>query len=90
MLTSVAMPTEQMGLAVHEVVQEAQAALGNYGPQMSTLEGFAIILKQVDDLRAQVFTKAEFRDHAAMRREAKQVAASALRFMVDVSSGVRG
>lgn len=90
MLTSVAMPTEQMGLAVHEVVQEAGEAVRNHGPQKSVLEGFAIILKQVDDLRAQVWKAQDFRDHAAMRREAKQVAASALRFMVDVSSGVRG
>jgi hypothetical protein len=46
-------------------------------------EGFAIILEELDELKAEVFKQHGERTKEKMRNEALQVAAMALRFMVD-------
>lgn len=63
---------------------EARSAAAKWPPFNSAHEGFAILLEEVDELKAHVWTKQKNRDIAAMRREAIQVAAMALRFATDV------
>lgn len=50
----------------------------------SAHEGFAILLEEVEELKAHVWMNQSKRDIEAMRKEAVQVAAMALRFIVDV------
>lgn len=51
----------------------------------SAHEGFAVLLEEVEELKAEVFKGGkQKRDIKAMRAEAVQVAAMALRFIEDV------
>lgn len=72
--------------AVGEVLKELDTATLNYGAFHSPHEGFAIILEELDELKAEVWKRPELRDQEKLRAEAKQVAAMALRFMVDCAS----
>ena len=63
---------------------EAQDAATKWPPFNSAHEGYAIILEELDELKAHVWTNQKRRDIAAMRVEAVQVAAMALRFIADV------
>lgn len=52
----------------------------------SAHEGYAVILEELDELKAEVWKGgSEPRDRAAMRKEAIHVAAMALRFVRDIS-----
>ena len=46
-------------------------------------EGFAVLLEEVDELKAHVWMQQSKRDYASMRKEAVQVAAMALAFIVE-------
>lgn len=61
---------------------ELQKARAKHADMHSAHEGYAVILEELDELKAEVW----MRDHdvAAMRKEALHVAAMALRFVVDV------
>ena len=63
---------------------EAQAEAANarltWPPYNSAHEGIAILLEEVHELQQHVFARQSNRDLVAMRREAIQVAAVALRF----------
>lgn len=52
--------------------------------------GYAVILEELEELKAHVFANQSKRDLPAMRKEAIQVAAMALRFVADISDGGRG
>lgn len=67
-----------------EVAAEYSRALAKYGPFNSTHEGLAVLWEEFEELKAAVFTNAPIE---AQREEAKQVAAMALRFMVDCCGG---
>lgn len=56
----------------------------------SAHEGYAVLLEEVDELWDHVKTKQSKRDLAAMRKEAIQVAAMALRFAADGVDEGRG
>lgn len=56
----------------------------------SAHESYAVLLEEVDELWEHVKTKQRNRDIAAMRGEAIEVAAAALRFVRDVCDGGRG
>jgi len=71
-------------IAAEDAVREAISAARKWPPFNSAHEGFAVLLEEVDELKAHVWTNQKRRDLEAMREEAKQVAAMALRFMVDV------
>jgi len=67
-------------IAVDDSVFELEQATGNWPPFNSAHEGFAVLLEEVDELKSHVWTKQKNRDLQAMRKEAIQVAAMALRF----------
>lgn len=71
-------------------VEEALRASQNWPPFNSAHEGFAILLEEVDELKAHVWTNQKRRDLEAMRKEALQVAAMALRFAEEVCSEEKG
>lgn len=67
-----------------EVGQEVEFAQDNYPPFASAHEGLAIVEEEFDELKAEVFKSPKRREHALMYEEAKQLAAMAVRFMLDV------
>jgi hypothetical protein len=68
--------------AIRDVVDELARARSLFSPMHSGHEGYAVILEELDELWTEV--KARQQDPTRMYEEAKQVAAMALRFMVDV------
>lgn len=47
-------------------------------------EGYAVILEELDELKALVWMNQKRHDHAAMEEEVLQIAAMALRFYIDL------
>lgn len=76
--------SQAIATSLKEVTRELCRATELHGPFASSHEGYAVILEELDELWEHVKRRAEDRDLAAMRREAIQVAAMALRFVVDV------
>jgi len=50
-------------------------------------QGYAVILEELDELKAEVWKRRAERDPARVIAEATQVAAMAVRFMVDLHGG---
>ena len=73
-------------LSVKEIVDEYKGATQKFGAFHSAHEGYAIILEELDELKDEVFKQHPQRTKERLRAEARQVAAMALRFMVDVAS----
>lgn len=71
-------------------MKEADEAATKWGPFNSAHEGFAILHEEFDELKAHVWTNQNKRDLAAMRKEAIQVAAMAIRFVHDICNEERG
>lgn len=71
-------------LTVIEVMDEYNLAVSNYGSFKSAHEGYAILLEEMDELKAEVWKKPSVRSKDKMREEAKQVAAMAIRFIIDI------
>lgn len=69
---------------VDPIVVEVLKAENKYPAFNSAHEGFAVLLEEVDELWDEVKVKQGKRDVAAMRLEAVQVAAMAIRFLRDV------
>jgi hypothetical protein len=71
---------------------EEEAAFGRetFGAFNSAHEAFAVLLEEVDELKEHVWAKQKNRDLAAMKKEAVQVAAMALRFATEVCTEERG
>jgi len=76
--------------AVQHAERELHFACVNWPPFNSAHEGFAVLKEEVDELWAHVKTNQTKRDLAAMRKEAIQVAAMALRFAAEVCTEQRG
>lgn len=74
------------GLVLEDIAREVVIELGRatrkHGPMRSSHEGYAVILEEFDELWDEV--KAQKQDIPAMRAEAIQVAAMAMRFVLDV------
>ena len=71
--------------AAQDAYAEVLRARGLFpGGMHSAHEGFAVLLEEVDELKAHVWMSQRKRDYAAMRKEAIQVAAMALAFAVEV------
>ena len=76
--------------AANDVLEELQSAEQAFRPMYSGHEGLAIIEEEFIELRTEVFIKQKNRDVQKMYKEAKQLAAMAIRFMVDVCDEVNG
>jgi len=66
--------------AIDEILAEAASAQDFYGPFASAHEMLGVLEEEVDELRQHVFARQGSRDRYAMRHEAIQVAAIALRW----------
>ncbi len=86
--------TARCGYAFGELVQEVDAeltkAVTNWPPFNSAHEGYAVLREEVDELWTHVKTNQKRRDLAAMRKEAVQVAAMAMRFALEVCDEENG
>lgn len=81
------MRTEEILAAVQA---EFDFASEKYPAMNTPHEGYAVLLEEVDELWAHVKVKQGRRNLEAMRKEAIQVAAMALRFAFDVCGQDRG
>ena len=71
-------------LVLKAVEHEVKAAREKHARFNSAHEGYAVILEELDELKSEVWKKREERDKARMQDEAVQVAAMAVRFLLDV------
>lgn len=79
-----------LSATAYAAIREAGEAAEKWGPFNSAHEGFAVLLEEVDELKAHVWTNQKRRDLDAMRKEAIQVAAMAIRFVHDICNEERG
>lgn len=70
--------------ALSLVIQEYGKATNSYGPMASAHEGYAVLKEELDELWDEIKKNPQKRDDAQMQKEAIQVAAMAIRFLVDV------
>ena len=68
---------------VGEVTEEYLDAVSKFGPFSSAHEGYAVILEELDEM----WTEIKRNDIRRAREEAVQVAAMAIRFLVDTREG---
>lgn len=78
-----------LDLILSEIKEELQRA--SVWPAMNSAhEGYAVLAEEVDELWEHVKTNQKRRDIDAMRKEAVQVAAMAIRFALEVCDEERG
>ena len=77
------METTKTHVAWYDIFDEYQRAIEKFPPFNSAHEGIAVIKEEYDELWNWVRTKKEARLTAEMRKEAMQLAAMAMRFMID-------
>lgn len=80
----------EIGKVVAAVISELATASAKFPPFNSAHEGFSVLAEEVDELWDHVKVNQKKRDIAAMRKEAIQVAAMAMRFALDVCGETRG
>ena len=73
-----------------EAASEAWKASIKWPAFNSAHEGYGVLLEEVDELKAHVWTNQKKRDLVEMRKEAIQVAAMAMRFVNDICDSGRG
>ncbi len=73
-----------------EMAAEAANAKEKWGEFNSAHEGFAVLLEEVDELKAHVWTNQKRRDLEGMRKEAIQIGAMAIRFAAEVCGEEKG
>lgn len=75
---------------VDRVKNELLNAQKNFPAMRSPHEGFAIMMEEFDELKEHVWMHQKKRDLQAMKKEAIQVAAMAMRFILDVTDEENG
>lgn len=83
-------PAHEIGQVTAGMVSELMDARIKWPPFNSAHEAYGVLLEEVDELWDHVKTNQKCRDLPAMRKEALQVAAMALRFALDVCDETRG
>lgn len=63
---------------------ELARARSKFGPMASAHEGYAVLLEEMDELKAIVWQKQSERDYDAMRKEIVCVGAMALAFLMEI------
>ena len=71
--------------ALKDVLEELAEATLKHGSFHSAREGFAVLMEEVDELWDEVKCSNNTTNPLLLRNEAKQVAAMALRFMIDLT-----
>jgi hypothetical protein len=74
-------------MVLAEIAAEVKRAVKKHKVFNSAHEGFAVLLEEVDELKAEVWRNSATRDWNAMHKEAIQVAAMAVRFAAELSLG---
>lgn len=77
-------PEGIFGEITEEAYMEAAIASVDWPAMNSAHEGYGVLLEELDELWAHVKTNQKKRDIDAMRKEAIQVAAMAIRFAAEV------
>ena len=77
--------TDAENRAFLDLETEHLKATQMYRAFRSMHEGYAVILEELDELKAEVWKKPRLRDRELLRKEAIQVAAMAFRFAVDLT-----
>lgn len=72
-----------------QVMAEVARAMQTYPPMNSPHEGHSVLLEEMKELEVWVFRKPGARDPEEMRKEAIQLAAMAVRFIIDIVDGGR-
>jgi len=75
---------------VDAIKEELRTAMIKWPPMNSAHEGYGVLLEEVDELWDHVKTNQKKRDLVAMKKEAVQVAAMAIRFAIEVCNEERG
>lgn len=71
-------------IALSEVLEELEQAEKAFPrPFVTAHEGYAVLLEEMDELKAEIWKSPTYRNNALVRKEAIQVAAMALRFLKD-------
>lgn len=81
---------EKLNAIFDDIDEELVSALTKFPPFNSAHEGFSVLNEEVDELWEHVRGKQGSRSVAEMRKEAVQVAAMAIRFVLDVCDSDRG
>lgn len=76
--------SKQIREALEIVAVELEEAMSKHAPLNSAHEGWAVIAEEVDELWDEVKKKRADRNREKMHAEAKQIAAMAVRFMLEV------
>lgn len=77
-------PSARVSHALNETYVELQNAVKLFGPFNSAHEAYGVIMEEVRELEIEIFKNQRSRNMSAMRTEACQVAAMAMRLMVDL------
>jgi hypothetical protein len=77
-------------LAIQDVEDELDAAMTHWPPMNSAHEGYGVLAEEFRELETIVFQKQKNRNLEDLRKEAKQVAAMAIRFMIEICNEERG
>ena len=72
---------------INEVANELYRAIDKFPPMTSPHEGYAILKEEVDELWDEIKKQHHVRTNEAMKKEAIQVAAMAIRFVIDCCGG---
>jgi NTP pyrophosphatase (non-canonical NTP hydrolase) len=82
--------TPSLQSILSQIEIEVAGAEAKWPPMNSAHEAYAVLFEEVDELWDEVKINQKDRDPVAMREEAIQVAAMAVRFIRDVIDGGRG